>query len=277
MRCLLVGHLVIDTILKGSKSELRIGGGVYYSAMALARFCGVEILTSLGSDFRGEWLDELRERGIKLRVIPSEESTRYELRYLDSNRRTLRLLSRASPISDFPSGRYDVVLLNPVANEVPAEAVERLKATTNFLAADVQGFIRAPEIGEVRLQRIDASFLRGLRVIHADVSEMDYLGNLKAGEVEVFLASNGPEEGLAYLRGRPYSYRPVRVEVEESTGAGDVFLASFVYFYTQCPFVQALKRANAFTALFLKYRGFDFPMEEVNELAKRVSVKRLTI
>ncbi|WP_367884565.1 hypothetical protein [Thermococcus sp. JCM 11816] len=63
--------------------------------------------------------------------------------------------------------------------------------------------------------------------------------------------------------------------MDESTGAGDVFLGAFTGFYSQCPFAQALKRAAAFTALFLKNRSVDFSMDEVNELAMKVEVKRV--
>ncbi|ANF22033.1 carbohydrate kinase [Thermococcus piezophilus] len=274
MKCLLVGYLTADIIAKGSTNERRIGGGAYYSALALAKFCEVEILTSVGRDFPGEWLDGLRERGIKVKAIPSEKSTTYELRYSDGNTRTLRLLGRAEPITEVSPNRYDIVVLNPVANEIPPETVEAFKERTDFLVADVQGFIRAPQIGEVKLISIDASFLKGIKVLHADISEIPYLKSLQPKDVEVLLASNGPEPGRAYLRGKEYIYRPAKFDVEESTGAGDVFLASFSYFYKSCPFIQALKRANAFTGLFLERRSFDFSMEEVDELARRVKVEK---
>ncbi|NJE09496.1 carbohydrate kinase [Thermococcus sp. MAR1] len=275
MKCLLAGHLVIDRIIRGSRFEKRIGGGAYYSAITLANFCDVEVLTSVGEDFPGEWLDELKELGIKLRIIPSNESTSYELRYIDANRRKLRLLSRAPPIVDVPGGDYDMVMLNPVTGEIPPESATKFKKLSNFLVADVQGFIRAPEVGPVRLREIDASFLRGMRVLHADLTETRYLTNFSPGDVEVLLISKGAEPGFAYLKSRGYRYRPIQMDIEESTGAGDVFLASFSYFYSQCPFIQALKKANAFTALFLKHRDFSFSMEDVNELAMRVAVERL--
>ncbi|NJD98229.1 carbohydrate kinase [Thermococcus sp. LS1] len=274
MKCLLVGHLVIDIVVRGSRSETRIGGGAYYSALALAKFCDVEILTSVGEDFPEKWIKELEERGIKLNIIPSKTSTAYELRYLDGNTRTLRLLARAEQITEVPDKRYDMVILNPVANEIPPETVEAFKRRTDFLAADVQGFIRKPQPGMVELIERETSFLKGVKVLHADLLELPYLKNLQPEDVEVLLASNGPEPGRAYLRGREYIYRPVRVEVEESTGAGDVFLAAFSYFYKSCPFIQALKRANAFTGLFLERRSFDFSMEDVDELAMRVKVER---
>lgn len=275
MKCLLAGHLVIDRIIRGSRFERRIGGGAYYSAITLANFCDVEVLTSVGKDFPDEWLDELTDRGVRLRIIPAEKSTSYELRYLDANRRKLRLLSRAAPITDVPGGDYDMVMLNPVAGEIPPESATKFKKLSNFLVADVQGFIRTPEVGPVRLREIDASFLRGMRVLHADLTETRYLKNFNPSDVEVLLVTNGARPGFAYLRGKGYTYRPVEMEIEESTGAGDVFLASFAHFYSQCPFIQALKRANAFTALFLKHRDFSFSMEEVNELAMRVAVERL--
>ncbi len=273
MRCLVVGHLVRDVIIRGSGIESRVGGGAYYSAATLANFCDVEVLTSVGRDFPENWLAGLRERGIKLHIVPSERSTSYRLRYLDANTRELSLLSVAEEISELPEGNYDVIILNPVAGEIPPETVDEAKRRSPFVAADVQGFIRSPEIGKLRLRGINGTIFEGLKVLHADVSEISLVSGLRPEAVEVLLVSNGSEDGRAYLRGREYTYRPAKVPVEESTGAGDVFLAAFSYFYTQCPFIQALKRAAAFTALFLRHRNFTLSMDEVNGLAMRVAVK----
>ncbi|QDA31919.1 carbohydrate kinase [Thermococcus indicus] len=275
MRCLIVGHLVRDIIVKGSGIEHRIGGGAYYSAMALSRFCRVEILTSVGRDFPESWLQGLEEAGIVLHTIPAESSTSYRLRYLDGNTRELSLLSVAERITNMPHGSYDIIILNPVAGEVTPETVALAKRRSNFVVADVQGFIRSPHPGRLKLTGVDGGIFNGLKVLHSDVSEARLVRNLNPEGIEVLLISRGADVGQAYLRGRKYTYTPARVAVEESTGAGDVFLASFSYFYHNCPFIQALKRASAFTALFLQRRSFDFPMDEVNELAMRVKVERL--
>ncbi len=272
MKCLVVGHIVRDVIKRGSVTEERLGGGAYYSALALSRFCDVEILTSF-SELSEEWIDELRSLG-KLTVLPSDETTSYELVYMDSNRRELRLLSRASTIDELPPGRYDVVLLNPVTNEIPPELVKEALERAKLVSADVQGFIRSPEPGVVRLIERDGSFLRGIHVLHSDVAEFRYL-NLKPSSVEVLLLSDGPNPGKAYFRGQLYRFLPMKVNVEESTGAGDVFLGAFTGFYAECPFIQSLKRAIAFTTLFLKNRSTDFEMSEVSELAGKVSVEAI--
>jgi hypothetical protein len=273
MKCLVIGHVVRDIVKKGGKTLERLGGGAYYSALALSRFCDVEILTSF-SELPQSWLSELESIG-KLRVIPSDKTTTYELTYLDGNRRELRLLERASPIEKLPARDYDAVIINPVAGEVSPELVRRAVKGFPFVATDVQGFIRSTEPGRISYRPFDGSSFEGLKVLHADVSEFTYLKNLSPGSVEVLLLSNGPEEGKAFLRGREYSFKPLSVEVDESTGAGDVFLGAFTGFYLKCPFIQALKQAVAFTALFLKYRNADFSMEEVNELARKVKVKRV--
>jgi len=272
MKCLVVGHVVRDVIRRGSKIEERLGGGAYYSALALSRFCDVEILTSF-SQLPEEWINELRSLG-RLTVLPSEETTSYELIYLDPNRRELRLMSRASPLTELPARKYDAVILNPVANEIPEIVVGEALDRAKLVSADLQGFVRSPERGPVRLIERDGSFLGGIDVLHADVLEFSNV-NLDPGSVGVLLLSDGPNPGAAYLRGRPYRFVPLKVDVGESTGAGDVFLGAFTGFYLRCPFVQSLKGAVAFTALFLRHRSVDFSLNEVSELARDVTVEAL--
>ncbi len=273
MRCLVIGHVVRDIVRNGGKTFERLGGGAYYSALALSRFCEVEVLTSF-SELPANWLLELESVGV-LRVIPSESTTTYELTYSDGNQRELRLLGRASPIEELPDGNYDAVVINPVAGEVGQELVRKAVEKFPFVAADLQGFIRSTEPGKVSYRPFNGSTLRGLKILHADVSEFEYLTDFSPDAVEVLLLSDGPERGRAFLRGKEYSFQPVRSEVDESTGAGDVFLGAFTGFYTGCPFIQSLKRAAAFTALFLAHRSVNFSMDDVGELAKKVEVKRV--
>jgi sugar/nucleoside kinase (ribokinase family) len=272
MKCLVVGHLVRDVIVRGSKIESRIGGGAYYSSIALSSFCDVDVLTSVGEDFPESWLEELSKKGLEIHILPSERSTSYQLKYLDSNSRELRLLSVAGEIRELPKERYDMVILNPVAGEIPTETIEEAKKLSSFVAADVQGFIRSSEPGRLKLRGVNGSIFKDLKVLHADATEIGFVSGLRPESVEVLLVTNGSEDGRAYLRGREYLFRPLRVPIDESTGAGDVFLAAFSYFYHDCPFIQALKRAGAFTALFLKRRDFNFSMDDVSELARHVGV-----
>ncbi len=274
MKCLVVGHLTRDIIIRGSNIEERVGGGAYYSAFALSKFCSPVILTSISQDFPKEWLETLESYGVEVIVFPSRETTTYELRYSNSNKRKLRLLLRAGDIKKLPTENYDIVLLNPVAGEIPKSVVESAKKRFPSVSADVQGFIREPITGEVRFKEINASFLEGLKVLHSDKDEFSYLNTLNPANVEVLLISNGSNPGIAHHLGISYSYWPVKLDVPESTGAGDVFLASFTYFYKKHPFIEALRKANAFTALFLKYRHFEFSMNEVNGLATSIFVER---
>ena len=274
MKCLVLGHLVKDVIIAGSNKELRMGGGAYYSALALSAFCDVEVWTSVGDDFPGEWLEELERLGIKLRIFPSRSTTLYELRYTPSGRE-LVLRSVAEPLRTLPKGNHDVVIMNPVAGEIPPWLVREAILRFPFVSLDAQGFVRRATPGKVDYSTVDASFVSGAKILHADEREANHLLNFSPGDVEVFLVSRGEERGRAYLKGRAYEFEPLRVDVLDTTGAGDVFLAAFSHFYRTCPFIQSLKRAVAFTALFLERRRVDVSKEELGELAASVVVKRV--
>ncbi|WP_366078458.1 carbohydrate kinase, partial [Thermococcus sp.] len=260
-------------IRQGPKVEERLGGGAYYSALVLSRFCTVEILTGFSS-LPEKWLNELERIG-KLRVVHTSSTTTYELTYVSPFDRTLRLLERAEEIRTIPEKGYDLILINPVANEVPPSLVSEALDRGKLVVVDAQGFIRTFRDGRVGLRELDASFLRGVGVVHAEKGEAEYLRNLSPGDVESLLITNGPNPGVAYHRGRAYRFHPVKIEVEESTGAGDVFLASFSGFRLQCPFVQSLRRALAFTALFLEMRSIGFSMDEVNRLSLKARVEHI--
>ncbi|USS41453.1 PfkB family carbohydrate kinase [Thermococcus aggregans] len=275
MRCLVIGHLTHDIIIKNGRKTEGIGGGVYYSSLALSKFCEVVVLTKVGKDFPIEWLEELESYGISTIIIPSEKSTTYELLYLGENTRQLKLLSRADSftLDEIPKEKFDLVLLNPVANEIPQEALSIINAKE--VVADVQGFLRGFENDNVVLKEIDGEFLKNAQVVHADAYEFQHIRNLRPDDVEVLLISNGAERGVAYHRGKKYLYHPLKIDLDDPTGAGDVFLASFAYFYMKCPFVLALKRANAFTATFLERRSIDFPISDALEKAKFVKVEKV--
>jgi sugar/nucleoside kinase (ribokinase family) len=275
MRCLVIGHLTHDIIVKDGRKTERIGGGAYYSSLALSKFCEVVVLTKIGKDFPIEWLEELESYGISTIIIPSEKSTAYELLYLDEENRQLKLLSKADPftLDEIPQEKFDIILLNPVANEIPPKALELVKA--NEVAVDIQGFIRDFKNGRVGLNEINGEFLKNAHIVHADANEFQHIKNLNPGDIDVLLISNGAERGVAYYKGEKYIYSPLKIDVVDPTGAGDVFLASFAYFYMDCPFIQALKRANAFTATFLERRTIDFPIAEAMENAKFVKVEKL--
>lgn len=274
MKCLVLGNLVKDIIVTGSNKELRMGGGAYYSALALSGFCDVEVWTRVGDDFPGEWLEELEKLGITLRLFPSCSTTVYELRYTPSGRE-LFLRSVAEPLKALPGTGHDVVIVNPVAGEIPPWLVREAIMRFPFVSLDVQGFVRRTTPGKVDYSTVDASFVSGAKVLHADEREAKHLLNFSPGDVEVFLVSRGEERGRAYLKGRAYEFEPLRVDVLDTTGAGDVFLAVFSYFYRTCPFIQSLKRALAFTALFLERRSVHASPEELGELAANVVVKRV--
>ncbi len=266
MRCIVVGHVTRDVISIGGSRMERIGGGAYYSALALSKFCKVHFVTSFGNDLPLEWVEELEEK-FRLDVTPAERTTTFELAYLTPHVRRLFVRAVAEDIGEVVP-RRGTVIFNPVIGEVSPSAVVGCKRP-KFI--DVQGFVRKfDETGEVSLRTINASFLNGSTAVHADFEEMRHLHNLDEGSIDVILVSNGSEQGVARFKGEIHRFKPPEVRVRETTGAGDVFLGAFAGFYMRETPLEALRRGIAFTALFLSKRNVDFTLDEVEEECEKV-------
>lgn len=280
MTFLVIGHLTKDIILKDGKRIERIGGGAYYSALALSCFGKVKVLTKIGKDFPERFLEEFGRR-IELILLPSKKSTIYELRYLNKGKRILRLLDKGDEIKaqELPKlDEFDIILVNPVAKEISPETLEGVKKY--YLSLDLQGLVR--EFKEViEIGKIEKSLLKNVKIIHANLNEISALGKFEEAieflrkNIKVALISNGGKKGIAIENGKIYSYYPPKVEVKDTTGAGDCFLAVFTYFYKNYSFLESIKKANAFTSLFLERRKFDFDMKEVLKRSLEVKVKKL--
>jgi len=269
MKCTVVGHITRDLIRIGNSTDERMGGGAYYSGLALSKFCRVTLVTSFGKDIPKDWIDEL-ESNFELHVVPSPRTTTFELVYMDQTERKIFLRSLAGRLDEAVDERErGIIIFNPVAGEVSRSTVERMRAD-KFV--DVQGFLRGSSEGEVKLQAVDASFLRGSLAVHADSSEAANLRNLEENLPEVLIVSNGVEKGTAYVGGEKFTFEPLKIPMRDSTGAGDVFLGSFAGFYKRTTVLDALRKSVAFTAMFLSMRSFEFSLRDVERVAKKVRI-----
>ncbi len=273
MKCTVIGHVTKDIILADGKTFERMGGGAYYSGLALSKFCRVELITSVGPDIPEKWIEELEGR-FKLHTVPAERTTTFKLVYTSPNHRKLFLESLAGSLDDAVPKRRKMFVFNPVAGEISAEAV---MSSRGYKFADVQGFVRKPSTGEVEFKRIDASFLDGLTAVHSDAVELKYLKGFRPSLSRVFIVSNGPEGGTVYVGGKELIFKPPEVVKGESTGAGDVFLGAFAGFYMKnggADVIGALKMSIAFTTTFLKHRTVEFSLERIRDEAARVLLEQ---
>ncbi len=275
---ILVGHIAIDTIVRGSRRWQSLGGTVVYGSLAALRHGAKPIVVSkVGEDFPDEYLLFLARNGVDIsyvRVVRGTKSTRFKLAYKDSDRE-LTLLAKAENIRRVDVDLVDfegrIALVGPVAGEVDVEALESIRSRAALTAVDLQGYLRPPKVREpLKLVKSDAA-LRALshaNIIHADAEEARVLTGLEPPLSAKWISERGSSIALvtmgssgAYVAWKDnLVYVPAAEpsQVVDATGAGDVFLTVFTIEYNQGLSVEeAAAMAAAAVSFRVERRGFE--------------------
>ena len=249
-----VGHLSIDTIILPSRSKpfVVLGGAATYTSFAAKSLdATASVISKVGGNFPEAYLWWLSQGGVDLSgvtKIDCEPTTCFELSYSkDLSERTLKLKSKGPALSpdDVPKDfRAKAVHIAPIANEIPYELVERLKGCADVLSLDPQGLLRSfDEKGNVtenasvdyRIFSLINIFKSSQNEIYALTGESELKPAIKAIHdvgVETVIVTLGVKGSVLSVEGAQYNIEacPSQVLVDP-TGAGDVFIGSFLTEY----------------------------------------------
>jgi hypothetical protein len=254
---LIIGHLTRDLTAAGP----RIGGTAAYASLtAHALGLKVGIVTSWGAEIP---LGKL----IHIPVIsyPAESSTTFENIYTEKGR--IQVLHSVAPHLDFhlipePWRQAPIVHLGPVAQEVEPGLVRYF--SNSLVGVTPQGWMRAwdsqghvhptewPESTYI-LQNSGAAVL-SIDDVQGDESRIEEM----ASAARILVVTEGAAGARVYWNGDVHRFRPpVEVEID-STGAGDIFAASFFtrLYLTRDPWESA-RFANQIAATSVTRRGLD--------------------
>jgi len=263
---LFIGHHAIDSIIRfKQKRKPSLGGTVTFGSLALKNYTKatkISVISNLGlQNFNKSLLKHFNDKIIDFSGVKTFETdnTNFELNYSNHSRRlTLKSCSPKLKFEDIPekllSAPPSILVLAPLCNEISFEYVSKIvkKFPNTYIGIDLQGFIRyINDDGEV-------SYVRDKAIISNMIEIINLIGDkliLKGSEVEMKLLSNHtePEKIMYYFKRfgnkaiyimtmgeagslilkngekllRIPAYKPKRVLDE--TGAGDVYLAIFLY------------------------------------------------
>jgi sugar/nucleoside kinase (ribokinase family) len=249
-----VGHFSIDTIILPSRPKpfVVLGGAVTYSSFSARRLdASVAVISKVGGNFPEAFLWWLGQEGIDLSGVTklaNEFTTCFELSYNKNlSDRTLKLTGKGPALSveDVPKDfRAKAIHIAPIANEVPYEVVEHLKGCADVLSLDPQGLLRSfGESGNVsenacvdnRIFSLINIYKSSQNEIFALTGESELKHAIKAIHdvgVETVIVTMGSKGAVLSVEGAQYNVEacPSQVLVDP-TGAGDVFIASFLAEY----------------------------------------------
>ncbi|MFQ5758817.1 MAG: carbohydrate kinase family protein [Candidatus Bathyarchaeia archaeon] len=249
-----IGHFAIDSILSSKIAVPRhaLGGPATYVSLAARKLnAKVSVISRVGEDFSEEYIQWLKANGIDLsglKRVNNALTTRFVLRY-ENEERQLRLQSRAPPItpedvSDSLQAR--VIHVAPIANELSAEVVDKLRTLTETLSLDPQGFLR-------RFDGDGNVLLKGWKDAHV----LEQIDLCKSSLDEIRMVTGLTDLRLAMERIRDYGAKAVIVTrgmrgsallhenrfyeipackprvIRDLTGAGDAFIGAFLAEYVR--------------------------------------------
>lgn len=258
------GHFAIDTVIRFNKeSSPALGGSVAYCSLSLREYTkdvDIAIITNLGmANLDNSLLDKIRRDSIDLKGIKKSQkkNTNFVLDYKNHSR-TLTLKSRSPNLKfkDIPktyiTNPPDAMVFVPLCNEISFQYIKKVVNAfpEAYFGMDLQGFIRSFDRGGKVLLIPERRLIRKLDkiikligerlILKGSEEEMKFLTRLD--EIEaimnyfrkyegLFIKTMG-ENGSIIVQGdkdliKIPAYKADKVKDE--TGAGDVYLAIFLY------------------------------------------------
>jgi len=228
-----IGNLARDTIDGGPP---RVGGAPYHAARALRLLGGSSrILARCAEPDRRTLVGPLAALGVPFDWLPAPSTATFELRYTGEERE-LTLIDPGAPwtLADARSvGRADWVQVGALTRaDFPVEVLAAL-ARDRRVALDGQALVRPAKTGALVLDPdFDPAVLRHVTALNLNEQELETLGGeerVAALGVPELLLTHGSTGGVVIARGVRERI-PVRpILTSNPTGAGDAFLAGYVW------------------------------------------------
>lgn len=214
----------------------RPGGAPFHAARALRLLGGrSRIVARCAPADRSALLTPVIALGVPVFWAQSGSTTSFELRYAGEERE-LTLLEPGEPwrVEDVRDvGRAGWVHVGALTREEFPPDVLAALARDRRLALDGQALVRPARTGRVELDRdFDPELLRHVTVLKLAEAEADVLGGedaVAALGVPEALVTRGSRGALLLSGGRRDVVPARRVASDDPTGAGDAFLAAYVW------------------------------------------------
>ena len=283
-----IGHITLDKIVTPQKTVHMPGGTAFYFAHGISHLdtTNFQLVTALAAS-EMEAVEDIRKKGIDVKVLPSAHSVYFENTYGENqDNRTQRVLAKADPFT--VEGLQDVEaqifhLGSLLADDFSLDVIKYL-STKGMLSVDAQGYLR-----EVRGEKVFAvdwpekqEALKYIHILKANELETEVLTGCKdPREAALKLADWGVKEVLLtlgsmgsviYAEGQFHeipAYPPT--EVVDATGCGDTYMAGYLYMRNKgASYQEAGTFAAAMCTIKLEASGpFSGSEEEVRDIIEK--------
>jgi len=191
-----------------------------------------EIYARCSTADRDELLLPVARLGTLVRYVPGDATAEFRIAY-DREPRSMDLVSLGDVwrADDVPQLRRTIrwVHVAPLArSDFTPDALAELARGGRQISLDGQGLVRAPQVGELRLDDdYDPALLRHVRALKLSEEEAEVLGAPAELPVPEVLVTHGARGATVYYRGEVDRIRTYEIDTDP-TGAGDAFSVGYV-------------------------------------------------
>ena len=233
MKLDILSHCTIDTIqINDSKHVVPGGPACYCSLTARILKFDVRLHTKFGSDF--PLVNYLTEQKIVFEDALSTKLTTQFILNLVNSERTLFLQNKCEAINSITLDT-DSVIISPLFDEISIELFEKIKKNANFVLLDPQGFLRRINSqNKIYLEQTNLN-VSGISAIKVNSDELRSLTNSSNIDGIKILQKKGidnviltDKQNISLLsENKIYSITLPDIELNDTTGIGDIFSATF--------------------------------------------------
>ena len=288
-----LGNPVYDYI-KTQKVDTKVrvlSGCSTNAALALAKLGEpVRLVGAIGDDRKVEFAASLERYRIESEITPSRETGGFSLVYYDNfGNRTLDLLGRANNIEVIDPRWYrdsDAVLMGPILGEVSFENIRKIRSNfSGLFFCDPQGLLRgADQSGRIyhekpdRIEEVLGLFdivkpneLEGKVLTGIDCRQDPYEAAriIKSWGPKIVIVTLAELGSIIYDGERFVDVPPYQIDLVDSTGAGDTYMAGFTFEYLR---THDLRQSGCFascvSSIMIEQVGPDFALTE-SEVRRR--------
>lgn len=246
-----IGHITLDKIVTPKQTTYMPGGTSYYFSHGINHLNNkknYKLVTALApSEIKA--VEELREKGIEVKVLPSRHTVYFENIYGENqNNRKQRVLAKADPftVNDLKDENARFYHLGSLLSDDFSLDVIKYLSQKGILSVDAQGYLR--EVRGEQVYPVDwkdkKEALKHIDILKVNEHEAEVLTGSKDYEeastlltqwgVKEVLLTLGSEGSLILAEGKFYkipAYPPT--EIVDATGCGDTYMLGYLYMRNQ--------------------------------------------
>lgn len=246
-----IGHITLDKIVTPKQTTYMPGGTSYYFSHGINHLNNkknYKLVTALApSEIKA--VEELREKEIEVKVLPSRHTVYFENIYGENqNNRKQRVLAKADPftVNDLKDENARFYHLGSLLSDDFSLDVIKYLSQKGTLSVDAQGYLR--EVRGEQVYPVDwkdkKEALKHIDILKVNEHEAEVLTGSKDYEeastllaqwgVKEVLLTLGSEGSLILAEGKFYripAYPPT--EIVDATGCGDTYMLGYLYMRNQ--------------------------------------------